>query len=1446
MSEHIRNLVARCYNVQGPIGLEPNALDGQNPASEFTPASASSSGPVQTQTPSEIIQSLVGRCYGPAVVPNQPNPLDSINIPEREQPPAPTPVPTPAEVIQDLVGRCYPELPPPQPPRPPDDLPDLPTIINIDPIICFVQNELGIELPGIGCGKPIIIKWPTPDTPDGPWLGGDPEDDCERVMKLRIRGKVEEIGNGYWKVIGSDPEEILYCPTKGGPNTEWEKCVRNTLACTFKPYLGGGWSPAKEDCDGFHPRGWSGNKDEVCIKNCFPERLPVYESENGGEYNYHNESSGPSGYSLTHSEPAFWVLKDQVPGRSGGTGVNVELITNRAVGFSNEENNPPIKTTNKQGVGTGNWVYNEGGAKFWPKKGTGLGNGNAVRGDIATHTIRYGRVTINFEVRPVYKISGGDVDDIDSEWRITSWSGTLPESGVEIPFAFMPKQNGKDGQQMMTVIARITGPESKDYTTPLFKYKGNQNDHFLTTNPGEPDTEGKGERATMNSAGMVFHSILGYVFQRKGDGISYIADKEQLWALHRFYNPSTKDHRYTIDPQNNTRPQRISRSRFGYRIPQKITNDLTVRMDVEKGKAGYDNAFGFYLANDDGPQWGKIVVPSAKNAAEGGGNETQTITLSASELQSYAGGTMGFFLLSDGADQNSLSVNQTFTIQPHSNGHGPGFRGNGIDTKEQDYILFSDKKWNPEDEKDYTKWKGPNKQMWEDMIDGDDDYDDLILWHDVEFTAYPGYRYEGVQCYVYATDRPEPVMLKIDLSNPCEGQAFKKNFKDVVLQRQECGNYSPTTFEEYDDNHECGRCTGDYTISQARDQTITSTTGGRFRLKSFGGITGGASGDCIRFKIRMQKNGSQIFNDRFDAGSWPSIGQDLYDGDINLNAGDKLSFKLMNIRSGPPTGTITPYCALWNVDTGKFEMTWGLQLSTASGDTPLSPITMTNTQLLTIGAAGAVRGFDMQFYPSNTASSNAKSDGKLRAGSYSGDAWHNTARDNKKSSGPKQASTEVWENGLRKSMHGLLQSSPEVLGGADRDRFNPLYPNISGGYIDTGYPEDPVAEYRSGSKGYRLQVLGGDYSDLLQRHLITRFDEVDGVLAQKPILVRNSPVCFARRHKPWYEVANVRDAATLQFPGHTQSPQNYDFFNANTFIQDYYLDGNEFDNDAITDGAAAAALQAKVRIAFSFYSTKAIPNEPGSPEGGSDYPEHWMCNITLLEVLQTGMGYSAGQEFELFWPPKRYNQGAAGPLSAYFLADGTGVKVDGSGTGTLTLKFDWDDKVNVSGQAVGDLTIQGQTFDQGNNTTGTQTRTFSVTGGNTYTWSINGQSETAGFRIRDGGKKIQWDDDAGNGFDVNATMVIEDLDTDGGGGQSDDAAYNAMESPDVSPYYPDMKGNFKLPKKLAAFYEKDNMKRTAKEAFYQESHNKNSPVWYTSSDRDKHRVRFKLIITQTT
>ena len=82
------------------------------------------------------------------------------------------------------------------------------------------------------------------------------------------------------------------------------------------------------------------------------------------------------------------MLKDKIPGSAGGSGVNVELITGGPGGLSVSDKNPPVKNTSNEGVGNGNWIYNEGGHDFWPKKNTGLPAGNKIRGDIASHTIR--------------------------------------------------------------------------------------------------------------------------------------------------------------------------------------------------------------------------------------------------------------------------------------------------------------------------------------------------------------------------------------------------------------------------------------------------------------------------------------------------------------------------------------------------------------------------------------------------------------------------------------------------------------------------------------------------------------------------------------------------------------------------------------------------------------------------------------------------------------------------------------------------------------------------------------------------------------------------------------------------------------------------------------------------------------------------------------------------
>ena len=68
-----------------------------------------------------------------------------------------------------------------------------------------------------------------------------------------------------------------------------------------------------------------------------------------------------------------------------------------------------------------------------------------------------------------------------------------------------------------------------------------------------------------------------------------------------------------------------------------------------------------------------------------------------------------------------------------------------------------------------------------------------------------------------------------------------------------------------------------------------------------------------------------------------------------------------------------------------------------------------------------------------------------------------------------------------------------------------------------------------------------------------------------------------------------------------------------------------------------------------------------------------------------------------------------------------------------------------------------------------------------------------------------------------------------------------------SPHFPDQDPGFDMPKKLTAYWEDYNIvKRAAKEAFYQESHNMQSPIWYTSSAKNQFRVQFKVIITQTT
>ena len=49
-----------------------------------------------------------------------------------------------------------------------------------------------------------------------------------------------------------------------------------------------------------------------------------------------------------------------------------------------------------------------------------------------------------------------------------------------------------------------------------------------------------------------------------------------------------------------------------------------------------------------------------------------------------------------------------------------------------------------------TRWPDRCWQYWEDLLNGDNDYDDMKMSYRVQY-GDSGYLYEGIQCFVYKT-----------------------------------------------------------------------------------------------------------------------------------------------------------------------------------------------------------------------------------------------------------------------------------------------------------------------------------------------------------------------------------------------------------------------------------------------------------------------------------------------------------------------------------------------------------------------------------------------------------------------------------------------------------------------------------------------------------------------
>tara|TARA_B100001113_G_scaffold110580_1_gene89716 strand:+ start:520 stop:4497 length:3978 start_codon:yes stop_codon:yes gene_type:complete len=1320
-AQDIRDIVARCYDDMGPL-LVPNPLDGANPA---TPPGTGSSGTTPGPEPGDVIRNLVGRCY--ALPPElEPNPLDQLFPPPTFDPPEKEKPLTPPEIIQQLVGRCYPTLPPLTPP-PPIDPPPPPTLRI--PLI----DGPGPVLDLIGLKHPtptLTIKWPT--TGDMTWIvtTGDPDDQCDEVFSLLQKSKARELPDysqdgkgppGWWENI--ETKEKLYCKIRSDKDDKWNECVRNALECMFRPYFGGGWKPPKADCEAYWPQGWSGNKSEICVENCFPDRIPVYESTlSNGTLSVQFDASG--NLVATGTGTATVVLKLQWNDRPWTYDVAIDTIqmgglTWTRTGRSGEE----IKTLNITGAGTTSITM----------------NGNSGGFSIVDNNTR---------------ICMRDLDGTDCNANFI-----ITNANINGDHAY-DNQGAKAGYSLTQTapLFWVLRDEIPGVTRKLFRfYSSSKVDTFLTTNPGSPDSEGAGERAMMNANGMGSGEVIGHVFPTATAMNSYLAEGEQAESLHRFFSSNPFDHKYAIDGDFiGGLPKKIP-DRYAYRIPADPIADLNIEMDVEKGDSSYNSATGFYLADETGPKWGRIVVTSAR-----GGLEMYSAYVPTAKMKQYRGGTMGFFLIPNGANTNTLTANQEITFEPLNAPYDGGFRGTGINSSQNNYCMFSDRLWNPND-KEHTKWHGKSQQHWEDLLNGDDDYNDLRFWHRLGWT-YGGFKYEGVQCYVYGVQAPPKVFRKIDTKTKCDTRILKESFKDVMVRRMDCGEKLPN-FQTNDVDWECDTCTGGYAIRLHDDQTIEAAPGGgSFRFISMGGIVGGLFGDCMKFTMKMKKNGVDIFTKQYEAKFWPKLGADLYDQDITLATDDTLTLQLVSIDSGPVTGDIALECAFYNLETTEFDSNFKLRLGTLSHDNVIGSTggNPTVKQIQAPAGEGEVTGIAFSFRPTN------RQEFEWEAGSKYGDtlpaptAWTNstvytrgdrvlytdntTDPQNPVTYGPFQAVqnisagliapthtsginaqgwhyingvnvawpedtvpdpgypyTYVWAQGAPVRMHGTMQQNPQLPGNT-RMLNNNLMPSITGGYIDTGYTYDKNP-YQSSDilQSYLYRSVTGTYNHLLEEFLFTRFETLQGSgisAANKDILIKAAPTTFARGKVPWYNLG-ANSIGTQYTNAVTSTWNRTNYFSPITFIHDYTLDNFH------GTGGSSYADACKIRVGITFYPVLV------DTVTESKQVHYWQAVIQLIDVINVGAGYTKAVEFVLSWPPER------DPIT---------------------------------------------------------------------------------------------------------------------------------EDPTQTPYYPDQESNFSFPQgRVVSWWEnEDVVKRSPKEAFYQESHNKNSVVWYSGTDRTKFRVKFKVTVTSVT
>ena len=1056
MSEQGNN----CYDGEGEGLLPDGSIPGQFP----TPENAAEPPPAVVRGDNPFpIDSIAYRCYQDAV-PLPLNPDGSIPaslVKPLTEPPVITPEQDPRQIIAGLVERCYPDLVPDITPPDDIDVPVFPPIIPEDwkKTFCELAPDVCNSLPRIDVFPSILLpKYPIVEF-----------DDCKKVYILRKNAKVERLADKITDIDGRKksvyrvtiehtfetqekvyPGDELICDDDddGQPRREgYEQCVKDALDCLFRPYALGTWRPPKASCSQVtYPTGWYGDGREICIKNCVPERVPVYEFT-----------------------------------KSGSPGRNVTFSPFTEPGY---KHNDWFNTTRQDGTWDGTKGFSIGGNKVFNDTST------------ITTTTSFGGITFTIVAKGVkdgsndfdslwYVYADDDLSDLDlgDEWETTL---TGPRGSTTIKFRVT--QGSNTNHQYSGIQSPPAGYEEtcdraafwllknqETNSVPVYKYYSSSwDDTLLTINP-EIDSD------MIENGGFVNEGVIGYTGIEKRDMIPWLTEDERSAIVKRYVsgisqvsvtfqenngielvveggsatvklkfswddNPNTAGQAtnsvsvagetfdqdgergsesatvtltqgtYSVNVNGNSGGYEVKDTSIGFYdndgddenavlyidqiisstpappgdggvdhyfsrcrvtggisynlnsrticIPSSPQAALEILYETRRPSASYENSWGYVFYNEAGtaPERGYII---RANVNTRGIIASETIPLD--RLLDYSCRKMGFFILPDGNGQNSISDGDEVTFSEANRDEG-GYTCN-FNTAEENWVFFSDVRINPrlnDKRKHFVKIRGTEKnefQYWEDLYDGDDDFSDFIVQTNVVWRQ-GSYKDDGVAFPAFPTDRPDPVMFKLGVKDECDPRLFAQIPKDPFLQKDRCGSVKPTLNTTGESPYECGKCRGSIVKAIDTDQEFRCIKSGRFSLRSMGCLVPTENDECLVWRMRLERNGTTIWQFISSAGDFPRIGTRLQSEErktrggriFDCEAGDVFRLVIEDIIAGSVYSGVRPDIGIYDDDANKFEGIFGIQLQTSAEDTVVTMNRDVQAKFLDNGDLKVIRG----------------------------------------------------------------------------------------------------------------------------------------------------------------------------------------------------------------------------------------------------------------------------------------------------------------------------------------------------------------------------------------------------------------------------------------------------------------------------------------------------------